>query len=400
MVINYNLEDNKIFIKYDDKLNSIVSIYKWEPISNDISLLYETVAIFNNNELWFSPGLKLKDLKGIKIQIKVSNKIFKDEYFIFDTIFEQYKEYTNILFNKPVSIYIEKDLGLGDIMWISPLIRKLHHIYNKKIKIYGHNKYKEFFKNNPYITSFHNKYEYDLIFIENENENFNVFTDSGIQYFYSDLRQLAAKSAGITLKEDELELDYIPDEYIDIPELPKDYILINPRNDSECRKLSYNDWQTIIDLLNDKGIPVVTIGVGPSAHHTDLKIKNGLNLVFDEKQNSLSQTWHIINKSKIFVTFDTGIYVFAGTTNTELLLIGWNCDPWFHQPYRNGGRNYKWSTVRGNCPFYCTTDPRTNLVKLNSIKNLYITDSCALNINYKCLPSPHQIFEKIIEKYG
>ena len=294
-------------------------------------------------------------------------------------------------------------MGVGDFMWTSPFIRKLFNIYNRKVDIYGYPNYEEFIQNNPYVNNFYDKTKYSKEDINNKNENFDVFTDFGVSYFYSDLRQLACKSAGMNLKEEELEIDYVPDEYIEIEGLPEKYVVINPRIIKPERTFKNGeDWQKLVDKINDLGIAVVAIGVGPSEHYNKLNIKNGLNMIYDDRQNSLSQTWHIINKSECFITFDTGIYVFAGTTDTNILLNGWTCDPWFHQPVRKGSRDYKFHTIRGNCPIYCTTDPKINVDTYGTIMKMHKSNKCVLNKGYECVPTVEMNIDKLKEilNYG
>ena len=401
--ITQNIEENKTFIEYNGIIDVLVKIYEYDAYDNFI-LLYQSVSNFNNNTFWFSTGKKLMYMHGVKIEIIQNDNLIESKIILHENkllnnehnINNKFENYISKKISKNVSIYIDIELGLGDFMWVTPFIRKLYNIYNKKIDIYGYFYYKEFLKNNPYVNNFYIKDNFSLNEINDNNENFIVYNDIGVPYLYSDLRQLSAKSANITLKDDELELDYIPDDFIDIPELPNNYVLINPRIDHiERRFNNNNDWQILVDLLNDRNIPVVAIGVGPSKHYTDINIRNGVNLIYDDRQSNLSQTWHIINNSDVFITFDTGMYVFAGTTDTNILLNGWNCDPWFHQPIRKNDRNYKFATVRGYCPFYCTTDPRSNIVEHDTTKLLHVTNRCVLNINYNCKPTPKMIVDKL-----
>jgi len=377
-------EEEKIIVfSNTDKYNNVTVHLK--NINGDV--IYKTDSIFTKGvSFWYKVNISLKELKTIFVELySGDNLIQKNEVYI----------------DKQLSIYVDIKLGLGDFMWVTPFIRKLSNLYNKKVDVYGFSIYQEFLKNNPYVNNFYDRTKFNKEEINAKNENFDVFYEqTGYPYFYSDLRQLACKSAGITLKEEECDLDYIPYEYIEIKELPKDYVVINPRLMYPERTFNHDEqWQELVDLINDLGIPVVTIGVGPSSHHKNLKIRNGVNLVYDERQNNLSQTWHIINNSKCFITFDTGMYIFAGTTDTNILLIGWTCDPWFHQPIRKGDRNYKFHTVRGNCEIYCTTDPKSNIAEYGTIKKMHKSNYCILDKNYKCIPSPKMIVNKLKEIY-
>jgi len=294
---------------------------------------------------------------------------------------------------KPIGINVDKLLGVGDFMWVTPLIRKLYNTYQQKLTILGYPQYEEFIINNPYINSFVDKTKLsnnELIDYKTNYQFFDVFTEVGSPYWLSDLSQLAAKSAGLTLKDDELELDYIPNDYEIIEELPDNFVCINPRIISIDRTWEKEKWQKLINDLNEKNIPVVAIGVDDSIK--DLDIKNGANLVNDERQSNLSQTWHILNKSKVFVTFDTGIYILAGTTNTHIIQLGWNHDPYFHKPFNKK----KYSHISGECTIYCGSDPKLYVNINGNIHNLP-TIKCILDTNFSCKPHAEQVVEEIVK---
>ena len=383
-------DDEKIMIQSkSDKYSKVTVFFK----NIDGEEIYKTDSNFTNDaSYWYKVNTSLKELKRIIIEI-YSNDILIQS----DEISEKYETLSSPKNQeKQLSIFIDKDMGVGDFMWVTPFVRKLYNIYGRKLDVYGYPKYEEFVKNNPYVNNFYDRSKYNKEDINDRNENFDVFYDYGVPYFYSDLRQLACKSAGMTLKDEECELDYIPDEYIKIENLPEYYIVINPRIIKPERTFKdIKDWQRLVDMINDLGIAVVAIGVGPSEHYENLNIKNGLNMVYDDRQNSLSQTWHILNKSQCFITFDTGIYILAGSTDTNILLNGWTCDPWFHQPIRKGDRNYKFYTVRRDCDVFCTTDPKTNVKLLDTIKVMHKSNKCVLNKDYECLPTIQMIVHKL-----
>ena len=377
---NIWLDDDERILIYSntDRYTKVLVFFK----NDESKILYNTESSFAKGlSFWYKLNFPLE--KGKKFFVE----LYSDDILI---------QINEIYVGKQLSIFVDKNLGVGDFMWVTPFMKKLHNIYGKKLDVYGYTKYEEFLKNNPYMNNFYDRSKYNKDDINNKNENFDVFYDFGVPYFYSDLRQLACKSAGITLKDEECELDYIPDEYIKIENLPEYYIVINPRIIKPERTFKdIKDWQRLVDMINDLGIAVVAIGVGPSEHYENLNIKNGLNMVYDDRQNSLSQTWHILNKSQCFITFDTGIYILAGSTDTNILLNGWTCDPWFHQPIRKGDRNYKFYTVRRDCDVFCTTDPKTNVKLLDTIKVMHKSNKCVLNKDYECLPTIQMIVHKL-----
>lgn len=313
---------------------------------------------------------------------------------------ERIWEYTR----KPVAVYVWHELGLGDNIFITPLIRKLYNIYDEKVTLFTpthhFNLVTEFFKNNPYIEKHLRVGDTDETYPIDRYENFIVYHNNWNDYYYSDLRQLAANGAGITLKEEEMDLDYFPDSFINIDVLPKKFVCINPYISGIDRNWEREKWQDLVDRLNNDGIYVVCIGKGvENVHYYNLDIKLGVNLCNKECQNNLSQTWHIINKSEFFVSFDCGIFTLAGTTDTYIIQIGWYGDPYYHMPMRKGIRWYKYDYIRGECDVYCLTDPKFDLNEWGTITQKHIVQKCMLDRNWICKPSSEKVYFKIKELY-
>ena len=311
---------------------------------------------------------------------------------------ERIEEYTHQ--NQPVAVYTWHELGLGDNMAITPLIRKLYNIYERKITLFTPSPYfqsiQEFFKNNPYIEK-HIRVGDEPA---EDYDKFIVFHNNWNDYYYSDLRQLAASGAGITLKEEEMDMDYFPDPYINIPELPERFVCINPYISGVDRTWEKEKWQNLVDRLNNDGIYVVSIGKGvENVNYYSLDIKLGVDLCNKECQNSLSQTWYIINKSEFFVSFDCGIFILAGTTDTHIIQIGWYADPYYHMPMRKGVRGYKYDYIRGECDVYCVTDPKFDVMLLGTIQEKHRVQMCVLKRNWICKPISEKVYFKIRELY-
>lgn len=380
--IKYSSQENKFYIKSKKDFSNIkVNIYDLES-----NLLYSKIISFikgvNN---WVYPGLLNRNVTGLKL-------LLGDDV---EEIVRIKDKYLRPI--KPISIWFERLLGLGDVMQTTPFIRKLYNAYQQKVNIFGHIEHEEFFKNNPYVNSYTNKFLVNFEEIQENFEIFTIFSQEGTSYWQSDLRQLAAMSAEISLKEYELELDFFPDEYEPIIELPENYILINPRIIGGDRAWSKEKWQYLINELNNLNIPVVTLGKNKIDCYQDLQIQNGVNLVDDYRQKNLSQTWHLINNSKIFVTFDTGMYILAGTTKTHILQIGGSYDPYFHSPVRNGLRDYKCTHVRGYCPLFSCRDNLTNNVKEHGSIRFLSPSECQNEVYFACVPTPQIVIPEILK---
>lgn len=299
------------------------------------------------------------------------------------------------------AIYIENELGLGDIMAITPIMRKLHNIYEQRVTLIvppftkGH--FYEFMFNNPDMNTVIKHDEFSDP--DKRYDTFHIFTHNWNSYYYSDLRQLCAHSCGMTLKENEMDIIYVPFQYEEIENLPEHYVVINPAIRPIDRNWEKEQWQELADKLNSLGIYVVSIGrdLGEEVKtYYNLDIKLGLDLCGKECQNSISQTWHIINKSDAFIGFDTGIYILAGSTDTHIILLGWYGDPFYHQPYRNGNRNYKFSHIRGNCDIFCLTDPKYDIAEHGTATMRHPVLKCVLNLHHRCKPTPQMIFKETV----
>jgi ADP-heptose:LPS heptosyltransferase len=339
---------------------------------------------------------------------EIKLEIYSDEEKIHAEEFRFRNKYD---FIKMPVIRVANTMGVGDLMMMTPLMKKLHSIFKQRVTICipfmhsEHNKltveyFKEFIYKNPDFN-FLSFWTYENPAFDDPQhkyEIYNIFDADWNAYYYMDLKQQCASKCGITLKDEELDTIYIADEYKEIENLPKNYVCINPAIRGPERAWEKEKWQQLVNILNDAGIPVVSIGRDSgeeTKHYYNIDIKLGLDLAGNPCQNNLSQTWHLINKSSVFVSFDTGTYLFAGSTDAHIIFLGWCSDPWYHQPYRKGSKYYKFSTVRGNCKEYCLSDPKWDVLEHNSLKIRHIAPYCELNINFACKPSVEQVVKEI-----
>lgn len=280
-------------------------------------------------------------------------------------------------------------LGLGDVLWFCPIIKKISKTFNTKIDIVTH--WPEIFKNNPYIENIFNLKHFDSKNLIGSHFYFRPLFDENFFHFLIDNRQFIANRMRFSLKEEEKQIEFFPDPS-PFNLLPKNYVMLHCGIRGPDRDLGQKNWQKLIDILNYKGIPVVI--EGPENFSYDLNIKNGLNL--RGKLSSISDTWHLINKSSCFVTFDTGMYVLAGTTDAQIFLIDSYLDSQWHKPYRNGSYDYKHTIIKGNCKEYCMGN--LEYYTLPNKEGFWQrgVQKCPLNINFQCVPSAEKIAEEIV----
>ena len=61
-----------------------------------------------------------------------------------------------------IGINVVNQVGLGDFIAITPLLKKLNYIFDQKITIFGYRCYQEFIQNNSFVDEFYVHGEYDL----------------------------------------------------------------------------------------------------------------------------------------------------------------------------------------------------------------------------------------------
>ena len=370
-------------------------------VRNGSEIIYKENFLLAIEFFFFTNKLVFSNLNFVTFEIHYNDiKIYDEEF--------RFRDKYNPLKMPAVRVY--NVMGLGDLMTMTPAVKKLHEIYKQKVTIIlsshraAHNNlvneyFIEFIKNNPHVNKVFN---WDTFTDpENKYEIYHIFDSDWNAYYYCDLKQLCASKCGFTLKEDELNMIYVPDEYIPI-DLPKEYVCISPAIRGPERSWDKDQWQKLVNILNKNNIPVVSIGRDSGEdikHYYNLDIELGMDLCGKDCQNSLSQTWYIINNSNVFVTFDTGLYIFAGTTDTHILLCGWPADPFTHQSYRKGSKYYKFSHIRGNCNEFCLNDPKWDLMEHGNLKLRHPGPTCELGINYACKPSVDQVFSEIMNIY-
>jgi ADP-heptose:LPS heptosyltransferase len=294
--------------------------------------------------------------------------------------------------------------ALGDTLSVTPTLRKLHHTYNQKISVITH--HPNLFHTNPYVDNIFNELNDD---IKNNYEVFNSFNigyhPNGVCYKHNviDIRQFHAINLGFMLTKGEMELDYRPNTICMIPDLPKKYVLIHPVQNWNSRTWEAKKWQLLTKLLNERDIPVVSVGkdsseLGGSNVEKpvfNFPIKLGLNLM---NKTSLDETWHLINNSMCFVTMDSGLLHLAGTTDTEIIQLGSSINPEFRSPYRNGSQEYKYHYVRGGCGLNCASDMKYGVREWQSIQGIPSLVNCLeRKETFECHPNPLIVYNKIME---
>lgn len=218
---------------------------------------------------------------------------------------------------------------LGDTICFTPTLRKVYSIYDKKINVVVPEETKRIFINNPYIDTLYSYEEFNNKFknkdwndlISNEIEYYQTYLLPGLKnnlgverkFQHVDLRQVHANDLGFQLFDDELECDFFPNDFSKCVDLPKDYVVIHPSTNWPNRTWNHENWQSLIDYLAENKIFTVITGKTTVQKEKSIttekfifKFKNVYGLDLSDNLD-LSDTWHLLNNAKLFVTFDSGL---------------------------------------------------------------------------------------------
>ena len=317
-----------------------------------------------------------------------------------------------MLTNKDIFLDLTQCRALGDTICSTPTLRKLYFTYEKKVKVITN--FPEIFKNNPYVEKTYTTNSIDTDYIKENHLYHNSFhslgskDQFGVEHKHNntDIRQFHAIKLGFMLSSNEMEYDYIPEDFELIDNLPEKYVLIHPVQTWPSRTWSAKKWMELTKRLNNNGIEVVSIGKDSSEtgfFNVDkpifnFEIKKGLNLM---NQTSLSQAWHLINKSMCFITMDSGLLHLAGTTDSNILMLGSSIKPEFRLPYRKNSQTYKQFYVAGGCGLNCASDMKYGVKEWGSVQSVAPLIGCLENKpTFECHPSVDNVLNKILEING
>lgn len=316
-------------------------------------------------------------------------------------------------------IYISINCNtLGDTLCFTPSLRKVYYIYNKKINVVVPQQSKRIFINNPYIDNLYSIEEFNEKF---KNRDWNYLINNEIEYYQTyvlpgqknqfgverkfqhvDLRQIHANDLGFQLFDDELECEFFPNDYSYDFKLPEKYVVLHPSTNWPNRTWKHENWQLLIDFFKEKNITTLITGKKTIQKEKNLITEklieqfhnlNGTDLsdVLD-----LSDTWHLLNNAKLFITFDSGLLHLAGTTDTFILQLGSAKDPRFSSPYRNGSRNYKYKYIKGKCDLFCTNNMKYAIKEWGTMNNIPPLTLCLENKpTFECHSSVEDVIKTV-----
>jgi len=310
---------------------------------------------------------------------------------------------------KKIFLDLTQCKALGDTISATPVIRKLYSSYGQKINVISD--FIDIFINNIYVDKVYSTNSLNIDFVKENNIYHNSFhsigsqDEFGVEYKHNniDIRQFHAIKLGFMLSPYEMECDYKSNKYETIDGLPEKYVLIHPVQTWPNRTWDSKKWMELTKMLNENNIAVVSIGKDSSETGFfniskptfNFEIENGLNLM---NKTSISQAWHLINKSLCFITMDSGLLHLAGTTDANIIMLGSSIKPEFRLPYRYGSQEYKQYVVRGSCKLNCASDMKYGVKEWGSIQNIPPLIGCLENKpTFECHPTTKDVYDKINE---
>ena len=376
------------------KLNDFINAYK-NPKDNDIycGTFCKIPSKDKINNIKFLHGRVSED------QFEYINKILTNQ-----NTMQQNK--------KSKYVYLIHSTSLGDTIASTPVLRKLYNSYGCKIDVVTY--HSEIFKKNPYVNNVFEFSSFNLTQTAYKEKFESFFGVGGIKnnlgvekkHNTIDIRQFHAIDLGFMLNNDEMQYDFISDDYINIDDLPEKYVCIHAANTWPSRTYSDEKFTQLIDDLNKNNIPVVLVGKNSIEHGfyiVDKKtkkiiIKNGLDLT---NKLNLSQCWHVINKSICFITMDSGLLHLAGTTDTNIIQLGSSINNKLRAPYRNGSQDYKYKYISGPCGIFCASDIKYGVKEWGTIQGIPPLINCLENKNtFECHPNPLDVYNYIINNFA
>lgn len=399
---------------YFDKTYSGVKI---ELLKNDTLLDTFNFDIIQKDILYWVSGPYLKNLGELNLKVTKGEKII-------------YEEIIHIDSKKRILVKVPTP-AMGDAICATPTIKKISESYGQKIDVMAVRS--DIFIGNPNIENIleykndDNKYDeiFDLFVRSikvNKDMDSKSFYDDGMSIKLSNFesRQMHALAAGISLYPDELTCEYYPDEQTNESLLlDKNCIVLHVTDSWPNRTWSNTKWQRLINLIKEHtDLKIVTIGKShfEEAHFGPIKkyahTFNNVDYdfcVYDvmEEQGQarssryeISEMWHIINNSYGIISFDSGPIHLAGTTDSWIFQIGASIRPEKTAPWRNESQKYKFEFIGGECKLFCGSCPKYSVKEWGTINSMPYYPECLEGYKeFKCQPSPDEVFFKVIETY-
>ena len=326
-------------------------------------------------------------------------------------------------------LYLAFGYGQGDVLLCEPTLRKISESLNRKISVVTNRP--EALFNHPCIDDiflldskamtyaktsesiFRREKNYDVLICR---PNFSLKGDMPFRWPACEYGQRAANFLGLGLRKRERNIKFFPIQKQDYSFL-KEYVVCSINVSSPIRFWSFDKWNKLFKLFEEKNIKVAIIGTPDLKPHNfgddigekflpDHSEELDTSKVLDLTNKSLEENYNIINSCKALVTTDTAAQHLCGATDTWLFLIGSSIHPEATMPWRQGSQEYKAVHVIGDCELFCSSNLDYSLrpgkvFKKTHVKLFAPVDKlCLENFDEpKCHPQPEKVFKEVLKIY-
>ena len=161
--------------------------------------------------------------------------------------------------------------SLGDTIAGTPTLRKISKSYNQKINVVTH--VPELFKNNPYVKNIYPFEDFNQLKLSTDVEVFETFLGCGVKnsngiekkHNLFDIRRFHSVDLGFDLLDAEMHYDFVPD--LDNPyKISQKYICLHAATSWESRTYSKENWQKLINELEELNYFIVIVGKNATEH--------------------------------------------------------------------------------------------------------------------------------------
>jgi hypothetical protein len=301
--------------------------------------------------------------------------------------------------------------ALGDTIASIPTCKKIHEAYGEQVLIFT--THPLVFTDQPWVLSIQHpdsihsftNLKVHRLFGPLVGKGYELQGGEKIEWRYSnmDIRQFHAVSQGFTLLPQEMETKVYVERKRELH--VNDYVIIHPTYTWATRTWSQENWQSLVDLLAEVGVPVVAIG--RSGKETgffntqkpvmNIEIKLGANLLDDPNNDIAELRWMMNNRARSVVTMDSGILHVAGTTDVNIIQLGSSINWRLRAPYRNGSQEYKYQFIGGSCGINCSSNMKYNVLEHGSIHGVPPQVKCLENKpTFECHPTVIEVYSAIL----
>lgn len=273
--------------------------------------------------------------------------------------------------------------GMGDGLFAIPVLRKLVALHpDKTFDLIT--RQPELFRACPYVDKV---MDFDDPAVGDYSVMRKLFDVEQLRHWEIDTMDFISVPAGLgQLSFREKRLEYFPQE----EDRAQAYdVVLNTSVTWPTRTWKLENWQRLANTLTAKGLRVAVVGKDVDSpvdgmHKLSPPLDGCENLV---NRLSLDQTYFTIKKAGLFVSCQNGLSVLAGTTDTEIVVLGMSIEWSKRAIYRHDSPFHKITYANGACDLHCA-----------SSQNACPRPDFKFDGNFKCVPAYDVVEAAVLAK--